>query len=214
MIVCPAIGRAFVHMPKTGGTSWRNALGTTPGFHLLGRQHRPAAVLSESARLDLRVFGIYRPPEAWYPSLYAHAMLGKGAALARLRAWTGGSTEWPDVLEAWTSGAIPPAAIDCPGVIWEHEGPAAWQPGEGLWSWTMRHFFQWPAGGWAVDTLIHIDDSDAEIDALGLAHGKRRNVRLKALLPVVSGAQAAAIAKADGAMMSACHGLMTREEAA
>jgi len=208
VICCPAIDLVHVHMVKTAGTHWRSALGCTTGMRVLSRNHAPAASLSEAGRAGMVVQGVYRPPEAWYRSLFTHALRGEPECQVALRAWTGGSMEWDDALAAWTSGEMPEAAAARPGIIWPqaqgYETP--WVAGEGLWSWAMRHFFQWPDGSWAVDRLVHIDDTDACIAALGLPDRKRRNVSPEGRKPPeLTQEQLDAVHQVDGALVDEVH---------
>jgi len=141
VVLAPAIGRGFVHEPKTGGTWWSRLLLGTPGARLIHEQHDPHSVLTEEERASVSWFGSVRPPVEWYGSAWEHAMMGDSLQRRQLAIWGGGSTDFRDVLMGWTSGAVPAEVAHRPGVLWWQKGACPWVEGEGLWSYARRYFF-------------------------------------------------------------------------
>lgn len=211
MTRAPAIARWFVHMPKTAGTTWRAALMTTPAADIGDPRHIPASAVPARARASFRVFGCLRAPDAWYVSLWRHAVADQEHHAA-LGAWTGGDLSLSAALTAWTGGACPEAAQARPFVICPTWGDFEWTPGEGLWSQAIRFWFM-GADGWAVDDLVPVEDTDATLRSWGITPRPARNVRAGDA-PALDPVQQRVIREADGAMFRAALAHAGQREAA
>lgn len=87
-MLLPRYGWAFVHVPRTGGSSIRHALQATGGMRGGMRKHLPAHEIRKRYP-GIRMFGFVRNPWERLVSLYAH--LSQNERTAKLYDWG----KWP-----------------------------------------------------------------------------------------------------------------------
>lgn len=154
----PDLTRGYVHMPKTGGTSVREALrdaGWLPTVvhhpDRVLRSHIPARDMPDGMAL----FATLRHPWAWYASWYDHLRraLPNERCERVLRHYGRGSIEWEDVLE----GLLHPEDLgEMPfrgDPLFNPAGEILVEDG-GLYATHVRHYLQDAFGEWLVDTVV------------------------------------------------------------
>ena len=150
------------HMPKTGSTWLASVLADDPDWRD-GDRHRPASEIADRFTGRERV-AMIRNPWDWYASWWRHCMQ---AHQVELGVYGVGSVEFRDVLEGIYIGqwAPPEPGIIAHGVM----GQAEWCADEnkpGLYTLFVRHFLQYPQGGWCVDVLLDQVQSYEAAEAL------------------------------------------------
>ena len=162
-------------MPKTGGTSVHGAFNLQEGHPTRAYGGHDPCFLHPGELSARRVIGTVRDPWTWYRSLFEHVMNNNEGQRAQLAQWGGGSLEFRDVLYGWTGhreGYRPR-----PGIIWDPVDKSGPAPGEGLWSWAVRYFYQGAPGSWLTDCLLDTGQLDDALRLLGVEPVPPRNTR-------------------------------------
>ena len=169
----------YVRMVKTGSNSvatWMIENGyPQPDGHL------PAREVAKLHPGDC-LFGTFRSPMDWYASWYGHCLRGgpqNNRTTQSLRAYGRGSIEFKDVVYGLTHPAeVQPNARMLPKQdhLLNPAGDQLTATEGGLWTRSMRWFFQSAEGEWLVDWLIlltHLREGIEEVlgvDASDLEH--------------------------------------------
>ena len=197
-------------MPKTGTNSVLEL--TKRMGELQPAGHSPArAVLADRRWEAVCLYGLIRPPGAWYRSWMSHCLsvnLRSNERVSKtLRAYGRGSLEWRDVLYGLTHPAeVAPYAGDLP--LRDHllnpAGDQLTATDGGLWSRSVRWFYQGAGGSWAIDRLVVTGPCMAE--DLGAIYGRAVDLRRLNRGQQLAGLELDAemrgwIAEADGALV-------------
>lgn len=178
MVRAPTPPLLFIGMPKTSCMWWSAMLRQVPGARLIAGTHSPGCLLSQHQTKGMVVFGVLREPLDWYRSLWSHGLDAGAWRHDVLRAWGGGSLQFKDVLAGMTSGSMPAEVAAAPGVLWlaDRRRRMKCRDGEGLWSWSMRYFFQGRDDRWLVDELVPIERGEQRAIEMGFVLLPPRNV--------------------------------------
>lgn len=158
----------YVHMPKTGGHSVREAMRANGNPVPYG--HKPAHAIAK--KYEGRLFGTLRPPKDWYRSFFGHCTNTSNKRLTEaLLTYGKGAADWNCVLY----GLLHPTVETLPfhgDKLFAPAGGKLWPDG-GLYTMHVIHYYRGGHNaehyGWRVEKLVDTRTLGRGLACLGLA---------------------------------------------